>query len=130
MPTSSRRARIALYIVLAFVFLAGSTSAYAQWRAGQKDEKAATAQEQSDEVARCLTGYRLIYVDRPAEDSREAEKLVLELVAKGAIESEAYLHAVDKFAAIESDVSTFEKLNRRARLHPEAFLRECRARNP
>lgn len=130
MPTSSHRARIALYVVLAFVILTGGTSAYAQWRAGEKDAAAKSAQEQSDEVARCLTGYRLIYVDRPAEDSRDAEREVLELVAKGAIESEAFLHAVDKFAAIESDVSTYEKLNRRARLHPEAFLRECRVRNP
>lgn len=130
MPTSSTRARIALYVVLVFVIVAGVTSAWAQWRASEKDAAAKTAQEQSDEVSRCLTGFRLIYVDRPAEDSREAEKLVLELVAKGATESEAYLHAVDKFAAIESDVGAYERLNRQARVDPEAFLHVCRVRNP
>lgn len=130
MPTSSHRARVALYVVLAFVILAGVSSAWAQWRASEKDAAATSAQQQSDEVSRCLTGFRLIYVDRPAEDSREAERDVLELVARGAVESEAFLHAVDKFAAIESDVGAYERLNRQARVDPEGFLRVCRARNP
>jgi hypothetical protein len=130
MPTSSTRARIALYVVLAFVILAGVSSALAQWRASEKDAAAKTAQEQSDEVSRCLTGFRLEYVDAPAERSREKEKIVLELVARGELESPAFVEAVDEFAAIKSDVEAFEDLNRQARKDPAAFLRVCRARNP
>lgn len=130
MPTSSRSSKVALYVVLAFVILAGVSSALAQWRAGEKDAAAKIAQEQSDELSRCLTGYRLIYVDGPAVASREAEKVVLELVALGQTESDTYREAVRDFAAVETDLESFEDLNRQARLEPEAFLRDCRERNP
>ena len=130
MPTSSKTARTILYVVLAFVILAGGSSAYAQWRAGQKDEQAAAEQAKSDELSRCIGGYRVRFVDAPAERSREAEKRVLELVALGEVETPAYLEAVDRFSRTSSNVSTFEDLNRLARLHPDAFLRKCRAENP
>lgn len=130
MPTSTRAARTTLYVVLFFVILAGVSSAYAQWEGGKKDDAAKAAQTRSDELSRCLSGYQIRYVSAPAERSREAEKRVLRLVAVGKAEGPEYLHAVEDFVSFETNVDEFERLNRRARLHPDAFLLTCRRDNP
>lgn len=118
MPTSTRAARIILYVVLFFVILVGSTSAYAQWQGGRKDDAAKAAQHESDELSRCIGGFRVLYIDGP-------EARALKALALYGTDSDTYREAVRDF-----DVDAYEDLNRRARLHPEAFLRECRRRNP
>lgn len=130
MPTSSRPARITLYVVLSFVLFAGISSTISQVERNRADDRATSARERSDEISRCLTGYRLIYVDGPSARAREAEKVVLRLVARGETDTPAYAEAVDRFVAIPSDVDMFEDLNRKARLDPDVFVRECRRRNP
>lgn len=84
------------------------------------DYRAASKSDRSDEISRCLTGYRLIYVDGPEADA-------LADLSDFGVDSPEFETATDNFRAGKLEL---EKLNRRARLHPEAFLRDCRADNP
>lgn len=112
-PTSNRKRAAVLYVALAIFALSQTAGVVA-------DLRAASAKTRSDEVARCLTGYRLTYVDGPEADA-------LGELADNGVDSPEFETATDVF---QEGHQTLEDLNRRARLHPEAFLRECRQRNP
>lgn len=113
MPTSSRARAWVLYLALGIFAVSQLVGAWSDWRA-------ASAKERSDEISRCLTGYRLEVIDGP--ESRALKALGDPELGQASAEYRAALKSYD--------VDELETLNRRARLHPEAFLRECRADNP
>lgn len=112
-PTSTRARAWILYLALAIFAASQAVGAWADWRREGTNAR-------SDEISRCLTGYRLTYVDGPEADA-------LADLADFGVDSPEFESATD---AYRSGKTELEKLNRRARLHPEAFLRDCRADNP
>lgn len=84
------------------------------------DYRASSAREKGDEISRCLTGYRLESIDGP--EARALKALGNPELGQASTEYRKALKAYD--------VDALETLNRRARLHPDAFLRDCRADNP
>lgn len=106
------RGRIAVTIACSLMVALGVISAGAQW----KNAAALDAQNRSDEIASCRSAYRIELVDAPQLDALKA-------IAQG--DDEALADAVGR-----ADVDRYERLNRRARLDPDGFLRACRKANP
>lgn len=70
----------------------------------------------ASKIAACRAAYRIELVDAPQLDALKA-------IAQG---DDA---ALDE-AIARADVDAYEAVNRRARLDPEGFLRDCREANP